>query len=107
MSNAVVLTSNNAEFENYLSDTFKLKKNSEVCLTKASISVPVEIHQFVTIPSIEAGDRNDVVFPANVDGVERSISWNNIYNTYSALDTNNGFEPLLADDFFRVKLICL
>ena len=100
MSNAVVLTSNNAEFENYLSDTFKLKKNSEVCLTKASISVPVEIHQFVTIPSIEAGDRNDVVFTANVDGVERSISWNNIYNTYSALDTNNGFEPLLADDFF-------
>ena len=55
MSNAVVLTSNNAEFENYLSDTFKLKKNSEVCLAKAAISVPVEIHQFVTIPYGSSG----------------------------------------------------
>ena len=57
MSNAVVLTSNNAEFENYLSDTFRLKKNSEVCLAKAAVSVPVEIHQFATVPIIPAAER--------------------------------------------------
>ena len=74
MSNAVVLTSNTAEFENFLSDTFSLRKNSEVCLSKAAISVPVEIHQFATIPVIPSADRANLAFTAAVDGLEHGIS---------------------------------
>ena len=100
MSNAVVLTSNTAEFENYLSDTFSLRKNSEVCLSKAAMSVPVEIHQFATIPVIPSADRGNVAFTAAVDGLEHGISWTQIYNAYTALDLQDGFEPLNVDDFY-------
>ena len=85
MSNAVVLTSNNAEFENYLSDTFRLKKNSEVCLAKAAISVPVEIHQFVTVPIIPAAERTSAAFTAVVDGVEHGVTWEQLHAAYTCL----------------------
>ena len=100
MSNAVVLTSNNAEFENYLSDTFKLKKNSEVCLAKAAISVPVEIHQFVTVPIIPAAERTHAAFTAVVDGVEHGVTWEQLHAAYTVLDAQSGFEPLGIDDFY-------
>ena len=100
MSNAVVLTSNNAEFENYLSDTFRLKKNNEVCLAKAAVSVPVEIHQFATVPIIPTAERTRAAFTAVVDGLEHGVTWTELHASYTVLDLQSGFEPLGIDDFF-------
>ena len=100
MSWPITLTSDKSEFQNYLSDNIKLVKNSEVCLTKTALSIPVKVNQYVTIPSIEAGDRATDAFVSYLDGISQTISWTDIYNAYTLIDDEYGFEPLTADNFF-------
>ena len=100
MSYPVTLTSNKAEFQNYLSDQIKIAKNSEVCLTKTAMSIPIKVNQFVTIPSVEVADYADHVFVATIDGIEHFIDWNNIYDAYTIIDTADGIEPINKANFY-------
>ena len=104
MSYPVTLTSDKSEFQNYLSDNIKLSKNSEVCLTKTALSVPVKVNQYLTIPFIAGGDRANTVFTAYLDGITQEISWTDIHTAYTAIDTDHGFEPLTADNFYSGSL---
>ncbi len=103
MSYPVTLTSNKAEFQNYLSDQIKIAKNSEVCLTKTAMSIPVKVNQFVTIPSVDAAKYGDQVFVCIIDGIKHFIDWNNIYDAYTVIDTADGIEPINQGNFYSGK----
>ena len=53
MSYPVTLTSNKAEFQNYLSDQIKIAKNSEVCLTKTAMSIPIKVISLLLYPPLK------------------------------------------------------
>ena len=104
MSYPITLTSDKSEFQNYLSDNIKLVKNSEVCLTKTALSIPVKVNQYITIPFIAGGDRANSVFTAYLDGITQEITWTDIHTAYTSIDANHGFEPLTADNFYSGSL---
>jgi hypothetical protein len=97
MSYPITLTSDKSEFQNYLSDNIKLAKNSEIALTKASLSVPVKVNQYIQLPDVVVGD---TAFTCVVDGIEKNITWTELHAAYTALDAVNGFEPVNINTFY-------
>ncbi len=102
MSYPITLTSDRSEFQNYLSDNIKLSKNSEIALTKASLSIPIKINQFIRMPDV-VGDDN--AFTCVVDGIEKNITWTELHASYTALDAVNGFEPVNFDTFYGQQFL--
>lgn len=103
MSIPITLTSNKTEFNNYLSDNIIVKKNSEVALTKAVMSIPVLVNQFIEMPSSvgAAVGLTDSCLEIIIDGIKHRINWTEIYNSYTILDLVNGFEPLSIANFYN------
>ena len=105
MSIPITLTSNKCEFNNYFSDNIVVKKNSEVALTKAVLSIPVLVNQFVTMPLIIVGatpvQPNNPCLEIIVDGIKHRINWTEIYNSYTTLDLADGFEPQTLANFYN------
>ena len=62
MSYPLLLTADKAEFINFLSDNIEVKKDSEVALTKATLSIPVFSQEEYLIPLRNNADHNDNAF---------------------------------------------
>lgn len=101
MSYPVLLTADKAEFINFLSDNIDIKKDSDIALTKATLSIPVVAIEEYTIPLVLAPDRGNNALKLVVDGIEIFISWTDIFNSYLALNNVNGIDDNLnANDFY-------
>ena len=101
MSIPITLTSNKTEFNNYFSDNIVVKKQSEVALTKAVMSIPVLVNQFVEMPVVGAAvGLTDQCLEIIIDGIKHTINWTNIYDSYTALDAADGFEPQTIANFY-------
>ena len=101
MSAPLVLTSDGCEFSNYFSDNIKVVEDSEVALVKACMSIPVFAQQYITIPTIEAGDRNKTAFEFSLDGLFVEMTWKELYDSWNAL--TNAVLQLTEDQFFDGK----
>ena len=101
MSYPLLLTADKAEFINFLSDNIDIKKDSDIALTKAILSIPVVAIEEYTIPLVLAPDRGENALKLVVDGIEILISWTDIFNSYLVLNNVNGIDDNLnADDFY-------
>ena len=99
----IILTSNKSDFSNYFSDNITFPKNAEMALTKAVMSIPVAVNQYVQMPfSIDlAGELATPCFSLTVDGIQNNITWQDIYDSYTVLDIADGFEPLTVAQFYE------
>lgn len=101
MSYPLLLTADKAEFINFLSDNIEVKKDSEVALTKATLSIPVFSQEEYLIPLINNADHNDNAFQFIIDGIYHNITWTEIHASYQTLNTATGIEGNLSiDDFY-------
>ena len=101
MSYPVLLTADKAEFINFLSDNIDIKKDSDIALTKATLSIPVVVQEECLIPLVEAGDQDDNALSLVLDGIEIFITWTEIHTSYTILNTANGIEGNIdIDDFY-------
>lgn len=102
------LTSDKAEFSNFLNDTLILPENSKVCLNKASFSIPFIVSRNIEFPFEGAApDYTKTFFKVAINGVENDISYQEFYNAYNVLDTlqtvsidelYNGIFPCFVDN---------
>lgn len=84
----IQLTGNKAEFSNYVNDPIVLKENSQVCLNKASFSIPVMVNRDIFFPKADIGIVNydTTFFYVLLNGIEKPVTYQNFYDAYDALD---------------------
>tara|TARA_R110000803_G_scaffold33225_1_gene72828 strand:+ start:2490 stop:4454 length:1965 start_codon:yes stop_codon:yes gene_type:complete len=101
MSYPLILTSDKAEFINFLSDNIDIKKDSDIALTKAILSIPVVAIEEYTIPLVIGPDQGIDALKLVVDGIDSNISWQDIFDAYLILNTASGIDNNLnIDDFY-------
>ena len=87
MSEIIQLTSDKAEFTNFISDTMVLKEESKVCLNKASFSIPVIVSNNIPLPYEGAvPDYGVTFFSMAINGVEHEISYQEFFDAYNVID---------------------
>ena len=87
MSEIIRLTSDKAEFTNFISDTMVLKEESKVCLNKASFSIPVIVSNNIPLPYEGAvPDYGVTFFSMAINGVEHEISYQEFFDAYNVID---------------------
>ncbi len=82
MSINTVLTSDRTQFRNFFSDGLTLPAHSNVALTKLSLEVPVFTQTSLYVPAILNADRTDNALLVTIDGIEKSITWRDMYNAF-------------------------
>jgi len=104
MSINTVLTSDRTQFKNYFNGGLTLPANANVALTKLSMEIPVFTQTTLTVPLIAAGDRNDNALLVTIDGIEKDITWRDMYNAFvdypTFQDTSEAEKDITEDDFF-------
>ena len=82
MSINTVLVSDRTQFRNFFSDGITLPAHSNVALTKLSMEVPVFTQTSLYVPLIAAADRNSNALLITIDGIQRDITWTDLYNAF-------------------------
>ena len=95
MSINTVLTSDRTQFRNYFSDGITLPAHSNVALTKLSLEVPVFMQTSLYVPLIANADRTDNALLVTIDGIEKDITWRDLYNAF--VDYPNFADKSLAE----------
>ena len=84
MSNInIICKSDKCEFTNYFSEPIVVPKHAEICLNKASFTVPILCQQLLTIPSIPVANRTDNWIDVIIDGVLKKFTWRNFYDAWA------------------------
>ena len=82
----IQLTGNKAEFSNFVNDPIVLKENSQVCLNKASFSIPVMVNRNIYFPESNGADYTQVFFYVVLNGLENDITYQEFYDAYDTID---------------------
>jgi len=104
MSINTVLTSDRTQFRNYFSEGITLPSQANVALTKLSLEVPVFMQTSLYVPLIANADRTDNALLATIDGIEKDITWRDLYNAFvdypNFADTSLAEQDMTEDAFF-------
>tara|TARA_R110002110_G_scaffold193939_6_gene402665 strand:+ start:1558 stop:3588 length:2031 start_codon:yes stop_codon:yes gene_type:complete len=95
MSLNAVLTADRTQFKNYFSEGITLPAQANVALTKLSLEVPVFMQTSLYVPLIANADRTDNALLVTIDGIEKEITWRDLYNAF--VDYPNFADPSLAE----------
>ena len=82
MSINTVLTSRQTQFKNYFQDGITIPGNANVALTKFSLDVPVFKQTVLTVPAVDPGDYNDAFLTVFIDGIEKDVTWQNLFDAF-------------------------
>ena len=105
MSINTVLTSDRTQFRNYFNGGLTLPAQANVALTKLSMQVPVFMQTSLYVPEIAAGDRFDNALLVTIDGIEKNITWTDLYNAfvdYPSAGTQSEAEQDMTEEAFFV-----
>ena len=104
MSINTVLTSDRTQFRNFFSDGVTLPAHSNVALTKLSMEVPVFTQTSLYVPAILNADRTDNALLVTIDGIEKDITWRDLYNAFvdypNVADQSEAEQDMTEDAFF-------
>ena len=104
MSINTVLTSDRTQFRNFFSDGVTLPAHSNVALTKLSMEVPVFTQTSLYVPAILNADRTDNALLITIDGIEKNITWRDLYNAFvdypNVADQSEAEQDMTEDAFF-------
>ena len=100
MSINIGLVSDKPEFTNFFSENVTLPVNSEAVLVKANMDIPVLTLNAVIVPFVEAGGRGERILSCIIDGIEKTISWQNIYDAHTQLASDDIDSGVTADEYF-------
>ena len=87
MSLNIETTSDKPNFINYFSDPLILPQNSQIVLTKTNVSVPIIVSPSVRVPNPD--DPDTVACKVSIDGIDKFITWTEIYDAAEYYFTNN------------------
>ena len=87
MSLNIETTSDKPNFINYFSDPLILPQNSQVVLTKTNVSVPIIVSPSVRVPNPD--DAATTACKVSIDGIDKFITWTEIYDAAEYYFTNN------------------
>ena len=102
MSINIGLVSDKPEFTNFFSENVTLPVNSEAVLVKANMDIPVLTLNAVIVPFVEAGGRGERILSCIIDGIEKTISWQNIYDAHTQLASDDIDSGVTADEYLSL-----
>ena len=100
MSINIGLVSNKPEFTNFFSENVTLPVNSECVLAKANLDIPVTTLSCTRVPLILVANRTDTIIDAQIDGIEVSITWRDIFNAHTFLAADDIDAGVTEDQYF-------
>ena len=99
MSINIGLVSNKPEFTNFFSENVTLPVNSECVLAKANMDIPVITLTAAIVPFVDNASRGETILDVQIDGIEHSLSWTDIYTAHTALAQDDIDAGVTADQY--------
>ena len=99
MSINIGLVSNKPEFTNFFSENVTLPVNSECVLAKANMDLPVITVTAAVVPFVDNVSRGEPILDVQIDGIEHSLSWTDIYTAHTALAQDDIDAGVTADQY--------
>tara|TARA_R110000824_G_scaffold233659_1_gene421974 strand:- start:1442 stop:3319 length:1878 start_codon:yes stop_codon:yes gene_type:complete len=87
MTEIIQLTGNKANFSNYLSETLLLPEDAQICLNKASFSIPIISLNYITVPFVNPLNYGDTMCDVQINSVTVAITFQNFYDAYIVVST--------------------
>ena len=99
MSINIGLVSNKPEFTNFFSENVTLPVNSECVLAKANMDIPVITVTAAVVPFVDNASRGEPILDVQIDGIEHSLSWTDIYTAHTVLAQDDIDAGVTADQY--------
>lgn len=87
MTEIIQLTGNKANFSNFLSETLLLPVDAQICLNKASFSIPIISLNYITVPFVNPLNYVDTMCNVQINSVTVAITFQNFYDAYIVVST--------------------
>ena len=101
-------TSDDGSINNYFQNPITFPPFSEIAFLRANnLNVEYNSILYISVPQISTANRTYnvsgqglIACGFSINGFPITITWSEIYDTYSTLETNAGRTPATANDFF-------
>ena len=98
---SIQIVGNKPQFRNYLTDPIILKPDSSICLNKASFGYNIYVDRYVV--NVSGINPVDVILKASLNGIEKDITYQDIYDAWNAEASIDNLETATIAEFYGGK----